>query len=265
MDEGLRFVTWKWNGNHWKKPTPYTAQHVNVLLSMLRRHYQAPFELVCITDDRTGLDPEVRAIPIWEDFRELGRCWRLLKVFSPEMREIIGPRFVCIDLDTVVVDDVTSMFSAHLSFRIWGEYWRRTPYCASLMMMDAGARAQVWEDFPAMRKYYQPNEFGRMPYGSDQDHITRCLFPFERMWTMADGVFNFNYSVRRWDRFALGGRSNSKYHTGHYAQLYEDATGRSDWPRVIRRPALQGPGGTEKSRQCERRRLCLGRRAPNAR
>jgi hypothetical protein len=238
----MQFVTWKWNADHWKKRTAYTAAHVNTLYSMLQRHYQASFELVCITDDAAGLVPEVQAIPIWDDFRKLGRCWRRLRIFSCEMQNLIGPRFVSIDLDTVIVADITSLFSVQVPFKIWGEYWRRTPYCGSLMMMDAGAREFVWETFPEQRHDYRANEFGRMPYGSDQDHITRCLFPFEPMWTMEDGIHNFNYTVRRWNRFAMAEKSNSKYHNGDYARLYEEATGRSDWGRVIQRPAMGGNG-----------------------
>ena len=238
----MQFVTWKWNAEHWKKPTAYTAEHVNVLFSMLQRHYRAPFEMVCITDDPGGIRPEIRTLPIWNDFQKMGRCWRRLRLFSGEMRELIGPRFVSIDLDTVIVKDITSLFSAQVPFKIWGEYWRKTPYCGSLMMMDAGARGFVWDQFPEMRGDYEPNAFGRMPYGSDQDHITRCLFPFEDIWTIEDGIHNFNYTVRKWARFALNEKSESKYHNGQYARMYHELTGRTDWSRRVTRPAMKGNG-----------------------
>ncbi len=238
----LTFVTWKWNGDHWKKPTQYTAEHVNVLARMIARNYRGDHELVCITDDPTGIDPGVRIVPLWKDPAGLGRCWRRLRVFTPEMGDILAERFVSIDLDTVIVGDITPLFSGGEAFRIWGEYWRRTPYCASLMMMSAGMRAFVWDEFQQRVDEIRRNNGARLPYGSDQDHISRCLFPWEPMWTMADGVHNFNHTVRRWNRFQLTRKVDSKYHSAEYARMYQDATGRGDWSEVIRHPRFEGNG-----------------------
>lgn len=217
------------------------------MASMIKRHYHRPHEVVCITDDPVGINPDVKVIPIWEDPFGMGRCWRRLKLFAPEMKQLIGGRFVSIDLDAVIVDDITPLFNGAVGgcdFRIWGEYWRKTPYCGSLMMMKAGRRSWVWDTFVQCHREYTKDGRGRMPYGSDQDHISRCLFPGERMWTMRHGIHNFNFTIRKWGRFAgsFCGNSGSKYHTEQYAKRYAEVTGKGDWKAAIRRPPMVGNG-----------------------
>ena len=50
----LVFVTWKWTGVDPARQFP--AEAVNILYAMLTRNYHAPFRLVCLTDDATGID-----------------------------------------------------------------------------------------------------------------------------------------------------------------------------------------------------------------
>ena len=216
MDSRLKIVTWKWDaGNHPKKGIRYTEAHVNRLHSMLRRHLHIPFELVCLTDKSDGIDPEIRVEPLWKEFSRLPGCFRRLKIFSKEAEQVVGSRFVCMDLDVVIVDDVTDLFNRDEEFIIWGEHHRKTPYCGSFFAMDAGCREKVYTSFDI--KKYPPNANGRYPYGTDQDHITSQLYPFEPMVTSKDGVYGFNFSARRWTKGAC--TPSSKYKRGKYKKL----------------------------------------------
>ena len=61
-------------------------------------------EIVCVTDHPPGSFPShIRIVPVWDDWKELGGCYRRLKAFAPEMRDVLGPRFAWIDLDCAVV------------------------------------------------------------------------------------------------------------------------------------------------------------------
>lgn len=204
MAENLKIVTWKWKSvdKSLKKRDEFNSVHVNTMYSMLQRHLHMPFEMVCITDDPTDIHPQIRCVPLWRDYRRVGGCFRRLRIFSDEMKHIIGARFASIDLDAVIVDDVTPIFSRTENFIIWGEHYRDTPYCGSLMMMNAGCRAGVWESFKLEK--YPSNIRGRWPKGTDQFHISRCLYPEEVMWTSEDGVYNFNHTIRRWPQFKKG-------------------------------------------------------------
>ncbi len=52
----MKFVTWKWDVDGTRV---FTSEHVNVLRSMIERHYPEPHTLICITDDPSGLDPRI--------------------------------------------------------------------------------------------------------------------------------------------------------------------------------------------------------------
>lgn len=192
----LSIVAFKWT------PAPnyrsaYSAETVNVLASMVRRHYHDPHEFVCITDDARGLDARIRVIPLWNDFAELpppqGRknpsCYRRLKLFAPEMAALVGPRFVAIDLDSVLTGDVTPLWNRSEDFVMVGETNPKTYYNGSMLLMTAGARAQVWETFDPRRSPLLAKLAGH--YGSDQAWISYCLGEGEATWTRKDGVYSY--------------------------------------------------------------------------
>lgn len=194
------FVCWKW-----KPPPGYRSQFgpetVNVLHSMLRRHYSKPFELVCVTDDAAGISPHVRIVKLWQDYAHVlsphGRaypsCYRRLKMFSREAATIFGPRFVSIDLDVVIVADLTSLFDNDLDFKMYGDTARGTPYNGSLIQHKAGTRTQLWEQFNPLTS---PQLGLKLKYiGSDQAWIGACLGPHEPKFTKADGVYSYRNQI----------------------------------------------------------------------
>jgi len=203
----MDFVTFKW------RPAPgyrskFEAATVNTLYSMLGRNYHAPFRLTCVTDDTKGISSEVRTVDLWDDWSRLPSphganypsCYRRLKLFSDEAAEIIGPRFVCMDLDLVILGDVTAMFAEDVDFRIWGDTAKGTPYNGSLWMLRAGARRQVWDEFDPVESPRKSLAFGYI--GSDQGWIGACLGPNERKWSTRDGVYSFRNHIQR-NRYQL--------------------------------------------------------------
>ena len=196
------FVTWKWQPRT-RYRTIFKAQHVNTMLSMLTRHYHAPFELVCIADDPKGLDSAVRYIPLWDTFADLlsphggvgPACYRRLRAFSREMADLIGPRFTSIDLDTVLVDDVTPLFTRTEDFLIYRLQHRKTPYNGTLWTMNAGAREQVYTQFDPRTSPGKAKKAGFN--GSDQAWISYILGPNEAGWSAEDGVVAFRTDVRQ--------------------------------------------------------------------
>jgi hypothetical protein len=197
----LTFICWKWTPplGYRSKFSPAT---VNVLLSMLMRHYHAPFELVCVTDDPKGIDERVRIIKLWHDWASLpsphGRgnpsCYRRLKMFSKEGAAMFGPRFVSIDLDVVICKDITDIFSMDVDFRMYGDTARGTPYNGSLIQHKAGTRTQLWEKFDPWRS--PALGLQKRYIGSDQAWIGVCLGPNEPKFTRRDGVFSYRNEIR---------------------------------------------------------------------
>lgn len=196
----LDIVCFKW------KPAPgyrskFGPEAVNVLARMVRRHYQKPHRFTCVTDDPAGIDCSIRIIPLWPDHGELlslhGKhnpsCFRRLKLFSPEAAQIIGPRFVSLDLDIVITGDLVSMWDRPDDFVIWKNATPPTPYNGSMLLMTAGARSKVWTDFDPKRSPQEAKAGGS--FGSDQAWISHKLGNGEKTWDQADGVYSYRAHI----------------------------------------------------------------------
>ena len=194
----LRIVCWKWQPHNYYR-THFNAQAVNVFYNMISRHLHIPHEVVCITDDPTGIDPRVRIVPLWETdprMKALGgitkpNCYTRLRAFSPEMKDIIGERFCWFDLDCVILKDITPLFDGKEDFRMMASTNPANFYNGSMVLMNAGARAQVWDDFDPATSAQIAAEAGYV--GSDQAWISHRLGNGEWLFTGSDGVYPYRY------------------------------------------------------------------------
>lgn len=192
----LKIVTFLWKRNKTGYMLPsvcdYTASHVNTLQSMLSRHLHVPHELICITDMPDGVN--CRTIELWGDLADLGGCYRRLKMFSKDMRDLIGERFAWIDLDCVITSDVTPIFTRTEPFiinRYGPGKFVGQKYNGSLVIMDAGAKSEVWTDFDPLvsPEMMRRANNARQLIGSDQAWISHsiqdaCVIGQE------DGIYN---------------------------------------------------------------------------
>ena len=46
-------------------------------------------------------------------------CYRRLRVFANDVHEWLGDRILSIDLDTVIIDDITPLVNINDDFKIW--------------------------------------------------------------------------------------------------------------------------------------------------
>lgn len=180
----------------------YAPETVNTLRAMVARHYQKPHEFVCVTDDPSGIHPDVRIVPLWQDHANIPNphgqknpsCYRRLKLFSREAAALIGPRFVAMDLDCVVTGNLEPVFDRPEDFVIYGDTNPKTHYNGSLLLMTAGSRPQVWERFDPKTSPTQARQAGF--FGSDQAWVSFCLGGQEAKWTKRDGVYSFRNDIR---------------------------------------------------------------------
>lgn len=185
--ERLPIVTFKWRGH-----IPYYAKDVNIWARQIDRWLDAPAEMICVTDDPDGIDGGIRTIPLWRDHFEHGRDWHRLKLFSEEMADLIGPRFVVSDLDTVFCGPLDPLFNHDAPFKAWRDPYRPQQYCTALFQMDAGSFPHVFSDFdPA--KAMALRQCGRYG-GYDQAWISFVLSG-QPVWTEADGVLSFKRHI----------------------------------------------------------------------
>jgi len=190
---------WKKNTSGVRLPsdrvTTYGPEWVVRLKNMVFRNYRRPHRFVCITDYTSGLDG-IETIPLWEHHRELGGCYRRLFIFSKEIRNILGNRFVCLDLDCVITGDLAPILDRKDIFLInsYSTAERDQRYNGSLILMTAGARTKVWDTFDPVESRQAIADNSRMVMGTDQAWIRLALGPDEPVLTEKDGVYDYKHS-----------------------------------------------------------------------
>lgn len=194
-------LCWRWRPAQGYR-SKFGPDTVRVLRNMVRRHYPHPHRFVCVTDKPAEIDKDIETIPLWSEWGNIPSphgahnpsCYRRLKLFSPEAETLFGKRFVSLDLDTVILRDLTPLWDRPEDFVMWGETDPRSWYNGSMLLMTAGARPQVWERFNPQTSPKEAKAAGR--FGSDQGWISHVLGPGEATWKEPDGVLSYRIHLK---------------------------------------------------------------------
>lgn len=191
----ITIITWLWRPTGtWRQG--YTAHHVNAVDRMLAAVMKSPYRHVCVTDMPEGI--KCKTIPLWKEPNVRTRtgapnCYKRLFLFSDKARELFGDRFVSLDIDCVILKDLTPLFDTGDDFKILKGY--SAPYNGSMWAMNADARPEVWKDFDPRRSPRiagkQRRDDGKFVIGSDQAWMSYKL-PGEATWTEEDGVYQYS-------------------------------------------------------------------------
>lgn len=112
----------------------------------LQRNLHIDHELVCVTDDPGGIDPRVRIVPLPERHATTPRCRRRMRIFDRAFAEALGPRILSIDLDVVIVGDLTPIVARREPLVGW-RVRHAGVYSGSFLLMDAGVLDGLWRAF----------------------------------------------------------------------------------------------------------------------
>lgn len=133
IDNSLLVVTYLWNDPKFKFRSQfrYKPEHVMALYRQLKKFLHIPFYFTVVCDEemlpkmeswsgnflypsstlRGSLDPNLNRIDcyrIWDECKDMGRCWRRLKGFSAtEFGHL--PKVLFIDLDMMILDNITDL------------------------------------------------------------------------------------------------------------------------------------------------------------
>jgi len=154
---------------------------------------------------------ECETIPLWEDNLYMKGIipgsWVRIKSWAPEMKELLGPRIVSLDLDCCVVGDLAPLFDRAEPFVGWLAFGdKRTPviYNASIWAMDTGAFPHVWSSFDANTAVQELAKHGfDHTAGTEQAWASYKLGPNMPTWSYKDGVVSFRYQLRPRRGFSL--------------------------------------------------------------
>ncbi len=190
----------------------YSVEYVNRLWSMLDRHLHLDHKLFCFTDDLTGVDDRVTTIPMPPDTfpgmtSPSGKRanFRRLRTFDKELVSIFGPRMVSMDIDVVIVDDITPVLDRPeplVCFDQMHDNPKKRKYNTSLVLLDTGILGHMWTEFVSNpSEVWTRVKAARIGDSNNSDqavfgYYARDLKP--ATWSPGDGVWPW-YKVRNND------------------------------------------------------------------
>lgn len=152
----------------------YGPEYINRLYGMVRRHLRGEFEFVCLTDRSEGIRAEVRCLPIPDLALPAGipeRGWKKLTSFEADLHGLTGTALF-LDVDVVIVDDITPFFEQAGEFLIihdWKRPWRITGN-SSVYRFEFGAHADMLAYFRSHVEEVRSNFRHEQAYLSDFIH-----------------------------------------------------------------------------------------------
>lgn len=134
--------------------TKYGPEYVNRLHAMVKRHLTLDFQMVCLTDDASGIHSEVRCLPIPPLDLPPGspeRGWTKLVTFTQDLHGLQGTALF-LDVDVVIVGSLDGFFEQPGRFLIIKDYDRfwnpgRITGNSSVYRFELGAHPDVLDNF----------------------------------------------------------------------------------------------------------------------
>jgi hypothetical protein len=174
--------------------TQYTPEHVWIWADMVSRNLAMPHRLACVTSE-TDLPPNVERIDPPGEFEDVQpawgprkpNCYRRLVMFRRDAAKTFGKRFVSMDLDCVIGGPLDPLFDRSEDLVLFKGTSEGRPYNGSMMLIKAGCRPQLYEDFDQSGA----DASGAAYLGSDQAWLAHKLGWGEATWDESDGVYWF--------------------------------------------------------------------------
>lgn len=169
--------------------TKYGPEYVNRLYAMVARHLSLPFQMVCLTDDASGIRSEVRCLPIPSLDLPPGipeRGWTKLVTFGADLHGLRGTALF-LDLDVVIVGAMDDFFTHPGRFLIIKDYDRllnpgRITGNSSVYRFELGAHPDVLTDFRAGFEAIRQRHRNEQSYLSAHMHAKGLLQYWPKAW-----------------------------------------------------------------------------------
>ena len=131
-----------------KHGTKYNADYVNKLYNMCKRHTTLQYNFACITEDPSGLNPNIKIIPLPN--YQLAGWWYKPWVFSNEIP--VNGTLLFLDLDLVIIKNIDHLWTLNPSrFCIIKDFnrsiikgWEK--FNSSVFRFEKGEFAFVWDN-----------------------------------------------------------------------------------------------------------------------
>lgn len=149
-----------------KHGSKYPAMFVNNLYNMCKRHSKIEWDFVCLTEDTTNINPEIKTLPLPDN---LFGWWCKPYIYSSELP--IQGTILYMDLDVVIANNFDHLWTfapnswcAIRDFtRSMQPQWEK--YNSSVLRFEKGQLNHVWKDFIKDPNHIISGHFG------DQDWL----------------------------------------------------------------------------------------------
>ena len=116
---------------------------------MVQRNLTVPHNFVCFTENNTGLNPNIKIIPLPNDNSIKGWWWKTYIFKQDHFAK--GDINLFFDLDVVIVKNIDKLIShpgSFLGFEDPGKIFNRTGKLnSSVMRWNSGEYSDIWENF----------------------------------------------------------------------------------------------------------------------
>lgn len=183
--------------------TRYPAAFTNILYHSVKRHLTRPLRFVCVTDDPTGLDDGVEAVPLAPNPGYPEDKWpnifMKLAILQDGFADLRGPTLF-LDVDVVIMGDLDCFFDyrpgKNCIIHNWIE-WHKTLFRprpaignSSVFRFEAGSGNGIYETF--LKEFEQAND--RNLYPTEQAFLTHAMR--EVCWWPEEWVRSYKRTCR---------------------------------------------------------------------
>lgn len=177
----------------WKKADGsdlFGPEYLANMRNMLARHLHREHEFVVVTDSPARVPAGIRTERITE-LQDTPRCRRRMKQYDRAFAAKLGTRILSIDLDVVIVDDITPLVDRREPLVCWKVGYAGV-YSGSFVLYDFGALHDLWETYRREPDAF-PARAQPRGVGSDQAMLNLWLQgrPPPAQWTERDGFVTF--------------------------------------------------------------------------
>jgi hypothetical protein len=175
----------------------YAPEYVNKLYSMVSRNCSYKHEFICFTDDKTGLNSNIKIIPL-KTFDDIKGWWYKTFLFDPSYN--LKGSILFIDLDVILFNTIDKFFDYEASkFCISRGYRKdnKNGMNSSCFRFNAGSYSFIYEKFMKDRQEIMNRLHGDQDW--IQENITDHVF-WPDDWMMS----------YKWDMLQ---KDNTLYHT----------------------------------------------------
>jgi len=191
-----------------KHGTKYSADYVNKLYNMVKRNCTIDYEFVCLTDNSTGINSNVKILPLPKN---LTGWWCKPYMFSNNLP--LKGTILYMDLDVVISGNIDKLFTYEPEHwctirdftRAMRPQWQK--YNSSIIKYQAGSLHHIWQEFNNDVKGIQHKHFG------DQDFLYEVAIRTRKPKLYPDEwIQSWKWEIRNDRAFQPGGlRGNRKF------------------------------------------------------